>query len=192
MPFLTPDDFENSYRVTLEVNDTMLPLLVGALLELWEERNWEEFGTQTIETTLADVAVMLASMSTEEIMGLRLDFTNYSGTTIVTGLGDVWSKQVFVAKIDKLVVVFFYLNGVSNSNEFKFTLPYTASASLYHEGFTSLIPCRDNGTMQHTPACARLDADDSTVILEKDIGHPTSWTNVNQKLASGSLVFFTD
>lgn len=63
MAYLTPDTPINQVQATIILPDTIMPLMVGALsdLSLWWQ--WEEFGSLTVDQTIAYINAMLATIA---------------------------------------------------------------------------------------------------------------------------------
>ena len=69
-------------------------------------------------------------------------WTDYSGTTTVSGCSSVSAKEIHYKIIGKMLFFQFYVNGTSNDSNFSFTLPKTA-VDEYFRGVCS--PLWDNG-----------------------------------------------
>lgn len=63
MPFLTPNPPDAVLLVTVEVPDTLLPLLIGSLLSLDEERYWEAFGSLSVDEVLVLASNMIWTLA---------------------------------------------------------------------------------------------------------------------------------
>lgn len=80
MAFLTPDLPSGVLLVTLQVPDTLLPSVVGALLELDLLRHWEEFGTVSVDDALLFVSGILGSITEEALISGKVASVVYAGS----------------------------------------------------------------------------------------------------------------
>lgn len=53
MPFLTPDTPTATVGVSLQIPDTLMPAMVGAMADLCESYKWEKYGTLEIDETIS-------------------------------------------------------------------------------------------------------------------------------------------
>jgi len=64
--FLTPNVPNRTLGVSVDVPDTILPLFLGAILELWDPLGWEVFGTCTIGETIDLVSDLFLSVDYDQ------------------------------------------------------------------------------------------------------------------------------
>lgn len=72
------------------------------------------------------------------------DYTDYSGTSTITGWSAFTTQLIYYKRIGKLVYVWFDLVGTSNSGTTRFTLPFTAANTVNVNGTN--IRTQNNGS----------------------------------------------
>lgn len=94
MPYLTPDSPQSISTLLIGIPDSLLLDFTGALVELWEENNWEQFGVLTVSqvTDLFSTAystIVINSSSSQVFLYLEgggsvLYLTDDSGNFLTT------------------------------------------------------------------------------------------------------------
>lgn len=79
MPFLTPEPPDVVLRVELDVPDTFVPYVVGAILEMDNFRHWGVFGSLSTDDTLFFVGYILDSIAERTLAGGRVTRVLYAG-----------------------------------------------------------------------------------------------------------------
>jgi hypothetical protein len=132
-------------------------------------------GTQTINGT---------TTFTQDIFTVA--YTDYSATSTIVGWSSFSTKKLYYKKVGKLVWVFFYLDGTSDSTALTFTLPFTSSNDV---PMRVIVQAIDNGGA-FTVGIAELPNNSSTVTCYKNITE-TAWTNANEKYVAGQFFYQT-
>ena len=116
---------------------------------------------------------------------------DYSGISTIIGWSSYTNKVIRYTKIARLVFVYFYISGISNSTTTSFTLP-VASLSIpgSYTLFVSGIIGQDNGTTQTNPAKASFGDETSTVDFFKNfVGD--AWTASGTKIITGCFWYIS-
>lgn len=112
-------------------------------------------------------------------------WTDYSGSSTVSGWASRTFTNIFYKKIGKLVYVNFNINGTSNSTSVTFTLPFSAITG--GTGFTFQGVCGtglDNGITLSTANAFIISGATVQIYPSPTFGN---WTNSNQKQVNGQF-----
>lgn len=113
-------------------------------------------------------------------------WTDYSGTSTITGFSSRSVTELRYKKIGHLVFVSYRIIGTSNSTSFSFTLPYANGGLANTHGAGQ---SEDNGVFLST-AIGQVGSGSSTLSFFKDAGGG-SWTNSGEKRASAQFFYET-
>lgn len=179
---------DNTLDVVGNFNVSGTSTLTGNLLE---KGNLQVNGTSlfvgnSVEQGNLQVGGTLYVSGTAQFVGdLYTDngWTDYSGTSTVTGWSSFTSKQICCKKVGKLVFCAFNLNGTSNTGTSSFTLPYTSAANPV--AFQSVHSGSDNGGA-YAFGRAGIAANSNLVSLYKDAAS-TAWTASGAKHIRGLI-----
>lgn len=94
-------------------------------------------------------------------------WTDYGGTSIITGFSSVTTVAIWYKKVGKLVYVNYVIFGASNSANFTFTLPFPSSNSIQYITRTA-AQVRNNGSVQANSGHAKLLSNSNIVNLYLD------------------------
>lgn len=114
-------------------------------------------------------------------------WTDWSSTAAVTGWSSASVKKVFYKRYGKTVMLWWDLEGTSNSTSFSMTIPFTRSTD---SGFTMIGPI---GAIDATAAVTtgpiwQINSAGTSIIFSKDaLG--TGWTNSGSKRAYGQCLY---
>lgn len=108
---------------------------------------------------------------------------DYSASSTIVGWTSFTTKEIYTRKRGKQLFVHFKLEGVSNSVNTTFTIPYTTDARQY-SGSAFVV---DNTTSQSGPGYLFVGASGSTVTIYKDFAS-TSFTASGTKQVRGQFV----
>lgn len=119
-------------------------------------------------------------------MVTSVPWTDYSGTSTITGWASTTTEDIFYKKIGKLVFVQFYITGTSDSTNTTFTLPYTQQSDLRLH-----VPIRvvDNGT--DAVGLATIAGGASTCVCFDTIAG-SAWTASGTKTIWGQFWYQTN
>lgn len=111
-------------------------------------------------------------------------WTDYSGTSTVTGWSSFTVKQIYYKKVGKMVYVTFALNGTSNSTSVSFTLPFDgATGAQVRTAFWG----NDSGT--GVPRmCNNYWGVNNQIDVYSDL-NGGSWTNSGGKYVYGQFFY---
>lgn len=115
-------------------------------------------------------------------------WTDYSGTSTVTGWSSYIAKKISYKKIGKLVFVQFNIFGTSNAVTSSFTLPFTSNADI---PVWTAMEVEDNGSFKSAPGSVNLAISDTTVNLYLDF-NAGAWTSSGQKCCRGQFWYQTN
>lgn len=117
-----------------------------------------------------------------------VDYTDYSGTSTITGWSSLSTSIIDYFKIGKLVWVWFSFAGTSDTTTVSFTLPFANA----NEAHTLNTACRasDNGTDLTTPGLVRMTANSTTVNVYSDFSL-AAWTGSGNKQCEGQFFYHT-
>lgn len=118
-------------------------------------------------------------------------FTDYSATSSVSGWSATPTVAIWVYKIDRMVMVMFFISGTSNSTGASFTVPNVLSNSFTNDCMFPVVQVVDNGIGSTTPGRAAMTHNSTTVTLGKDAAG-NNFTNSGTKVVRGSFTYFTD
>ncbi len=113
-------------------------------------------------------------------------WTDYSGSSTVTGWQAGLTKLIFYRKMGPLVYVGFTISGTSNSATVTFTLPY--EKETFGSDVNACVKTTDNGTTTTTGGLLKISM--STVTIYKDMSS-AAWTNSGTKTVEGSFLYMT-
>lgn len=114
-----------------------------------------------------------------------VSFTDYSGSTSLTGWAATPTVGLYYKRVGKLVYVWFNITGTSNSTSTSFTVPYTCNSSI---GAFGVIRRVDNGTAGW--GNFGLGSSSTTVNVRADASTgTTTWTNTGTKTIQGHFVY---
>jgi hypothetical protein len=115
------------------------------------------------------------------------DWTDYSGTSTVTGWASTTTKEIHILKIGDLVYVKFHIVGTSNATSASFTVRDTSATdgtpASGANGYAA-----DNGTPITTGSRHLLSAGSATVNLYSNTSVGT-WTNSGSKEIMGWFIY---
>jgi len=118
-------------------------------------------------------------------------FTDYSSTSTVSGWSGTPTKQIWTYKIDRLVIVMFFISGTSNSTSASFTVPDILSNSFTNDVKIPCVQVVDNSAGVTTPGRIDMTHNSATIDVWKDAGG-NNFTNSGTKVVRGSFAYFTD
>jgi hypothetical protein len=120
-----------------------------------------------------------------------IGWTDYSALTTITGWSSTTIKVVYYNKLWRHNHVYFYINGTSNTNECKFTLPYVAAnvTNMIQGGLCEIS--MDTGTTSNYPSRIIMLANDNVVNIYKNI-ISDPWTTSGAKFVRGSFWYFSE
>jgi hypothetical protein len=112
-------------------------------------------------------------------------WTDYSSTSTVTGWSSFASKSIKYLEIGKIVFVKFYIEGTSNGNTARFTVPTTNTGNIVWgaQGYSS-----DNGVALTAHPIYSLATSSNNVDCRKD-GAENTWTTSGTKVVSGFFFY---
>jgi hypothetical protein len=110
-------------------------------------------------------------------------WTDYSGTSTITGWSSFTTKKIYTKKIGKTIFMSVDLRGTSNAIGISFTLPYTSTNDVYRRAVAYGV---DNGT-----GCIpmlQLPNNSDTVTSFKTVNNDP-WTNSGNKYLMASFFY---
>lgn len=137
---------------------------------------------------LAVAAAKGANTDITSLLGLTGDVANiawydYSATSTIVGWSSFTTKQIYVKKIGKSVLVMFRLVGTSNSTAISFTLPYSIA------NINLMLPTGfqlDNDVVLVHQGLINADTGSSLISIFKDVNF-TAWTASGGKQVVGQF-----
>ena len=113
--------------------------------------------------------------------------TNYESTSTITGWSSYTYKVIRYRRVGKLIFVYYYIKGTSNSVETKFTLPYVCNSNI-----NIFSPCSaENNSAITSNVVARMSADSALVTFQPDLNN-LNWTNSGTKSVNGQFFYETN
>ena len=114
-------------------------------------------------------------------------WTSYGATSTVTGWSVFTRKIIYYKRVGKLVFVQFNLEGTSDTNSIKFTLPFTNSNADSNLPVSATFGLgKDNGTSLTSAGRVQLNANSDEVIIQKDLASG-AWTTSGTKQVIGQF-----
>ncbi len=137
-----------------------------------------------------DLQTEVTALETGLLNGLSHDlftvaWTDYSGTSTVTGWTSFTTKVIRYKKVGKLVFVEFTLDGTSNATSASFTLPYATASSPATTSFAIGLTI-DNGSAATTSGRGDMATLTCTLTPNNAGGN---WTASGQKLVRGQFFY---
>jgi len=117
-------------------------------------------------------------------------FTDYSATSTVSGWSGTPTKQIWTYKIDRLVVVMFYITGTSSLTTASFTLP-NAVAAASNAVFIPCVQVVDNGIGSSSVGRVELTGGSATINVAATPSGG-AFTGSGTKTVRGSFSYFSD
>lgn len=112
-------------------------------------------------------------------------WTDYGATSTIVGFGSIATKVIRYKQIEKLMCIYYYIEGTSNASNFTFTVPTaSAAAGTYIE---TIVRVQDNGGA-FTSGLLVLAANSSTVTLYSSVAAGT-WTGGGTKISIGQFFY---
>jgi len=124
-----------------------------------------------------------SSSQVDIALGLKQDLlihTDYSSTSTVTGFSSFTEKSIIIIENQFSADIIFALNGVSNSTEVKFTIPFNALKTQYIKN--ALI--KNNGTVLTGVGYITCTAGSNVVSV---FNVNSAWTGAGDKYAFGQI-----
>lgn len=91
------------------------------------------------------------------------DWADFGGSSVVTGFSSITTSEVKWKKVGNIIMVNFFIIGVSNATNFTFTVPTACSASFGHTLF--LTRTYFQGTWRSTPGIGYSTASSDIITL---------------------------
>lgn len=113
-------------------------------------------------------------------------WTDYSGTSTVTGWSAFTQKTIFYKKVGRLVFVSFQIAGTSDATTASFTLPHARTSEALTQTFAMSGDIQDNGAAVTTNAYGQIVASGSTATLYPSAASG-NWTASSTKRVQGSF-----
>ena len=124
---------------------------------------------------------------------LTTALTDYSSTVTVLGFSSYNSKTFFYKKIGKVVLIWFAVDGVSNSTSFKFSLPVIASSSMINVRIPILIYSSTisalNGSYAMMSSTPEIRISNSLVFDMVATTDNENWPLSGPKVATGNFFY---
>jgi len=111
---------------------------------------------------------------------------NFSTASTIVGWSSYTTQVINYIATSNQVMVFFDLNGTSNSTSTTFTIPFESALSINLFSFDFLGI--NNGITPSTPGRANIPAGTSTIDFRRD-GTGTAWTNSGTKRIVGKFIY---
>lgn len=112
-------------------------------------------------------------------------FADYSSTATINGWASFTNKKIYYKKLGKLVIIYFFIDGQSNSTFTSFTLPYTLNSLIPLYG---LVRIADTGI--YDVGLLEIFANTNIARFYKNAGYG-SWTASGTKYISGWFIYQT-
>jgi hypothetical protein len=114
-------------------------------------------------------------------------WTDYSTTSTIVGWTTFTTKELMYCVIGRMVFVYVYLAGTSNSTLTSFSLPATIDST--NVLWTVALGGTDNGTALVAPAGAKPTSV-TVVSVYKDF-YSAAWTNSGTKIINGQFWYYS-
>jgi len=180
--FASKAEAEAGTNETKSMNPLRTAQSIAALQRAIASKADAEAGTDnTKDMTPLRVAEAIAAL------GSTAAWVDYSATSTVVGFSAFSVKKIRYCKIGNLVVCLFHINGTSDATSLTFTLPNQA------KNISPYARCGygyDNSSAYKHNATAYIDIDSATVIVIAENG-ASNWTNANNKVVYGQIIYET-
>jgi hypothetical protein len=148
----------------------------------------------TATTFLTHTAGVVQSRTSAQVLeDISPSVVSYSSSTTVGGFSTIYNHLVNYIKVGKLVTISFYIDGVSNSADFTFTIPSDCNPSSTYSGAqpTNPIVVGDNGNTQSAPGLVDAGSVANTIRIYKTL-LSAGFTTSGIKSAQGTITYGTD
>lgn len=108
---------------------------------------------------------------------------DYSGDATITGFSSTSKVNIFYNVVGETMTLNFYIEGASNADDFKFSLPYSTQSNM-----DVIVPILrvDNGVYGFGSIVIPASVNEATLYVDEDIT-TDNWTTSGNKKAYGSI-----
>ena len=135
-------------------------------------------------TQFKTVEKLAAAIKTLDMV-TSVPWTDYSGTSAITGWSSTTTKEIWYKKIGKLVFVQYRIEGTSNSTAISVPLPYDNNSHI--RALFKPARAMNNSSWLNGSACGRILASGSNTALFYTDESLAAWTASGTKVIMGEF-----